>query len=123
MKSEMVVETASKDEVNNLVKGKMKVKIGERLCEMKRVLFSNEMTDNLVSVGRLCDDGMVVVFDKDVVRVYERDKVCVDGEEFVTSKRGSNGLYLISMKPDNGCEKRVACKKDSIPAKEVVCQV
>ena len=39
---------------------------GKRLDSFDRVLFSDKMTDNLASVGKVCEDVCIVVFDQDL---------------------------------------------------------
>ena len=52
--SQMVIETASKDtDIDNLECGSIPIQIGEKkLKSFDKVLFSDKMSDNLVSVGK-----------------------------------------------------------------------
>ena len=60
-----------------------------------QAVYSKELVENLVSVGKLCDEGKAVVFDKGSVRVFEGE-IKVEGEKMLEEKREiRTGLYPI----------------------------
>ena len=60
-------------------------------------VFSAGLVENLVSVGKLCDEGKAIVFDRESVKVY-KGEVSVKGEKVLEEKREvSTGLYPVNV--------------------------
>ena len=69
----------------------------ESFPSLKKTLFSDDMTDYLVSVGKICDDGYVVVFDKECMKIFKTDDVMLTATPITTQVRSVNGLYPLVM--------------------------
>jgi hypothetical protein len=52
-------------------------------------------TDTLISLGQLCDDDCIAIFNKYEVRILKKDKV------IITGRRMTNGLWSIPITTDN----------------------
>ena len=55
--------------------------------------YSTDLHDNLMSVGIACEAGLVCVFDKSKLRVFQDDKFVATGNVVSTTDREANGLY------------------------------
>ena len=55
--------------------------------------YSTDLHDNLMSVGIACEAGLVCVFDKSKLRVFQEDKFVATGNVVSTTDREANGLY------------------------------
>src|SRR5690349_2883539 len=64
-----------------------------------RIVFSKELADNLVSVSRLADGGMTIVFDEQGSRVFKSKNFRAYGEQVHFEKRDPvTGLYPITLR-------------------------
>jgi hypothetical protein len=65
---------------------------------LDRVAFSDNVTENIISVGKVCDAGNVVVFDKSGTRIMSAVDFRVSGKVLHTEARDSVGMYPLTLK-------------------------
>ena len=85
---------------------------GKPMPGFGKVVFAKQCSEKLVSIGNLCDAGMVCVFDNECLRTYQKSEVTVNGIPFTTDERDKkNKLYPISLYRNQGeknCEPLMA---------------
>ena len=67
-----------------------------------RVLFPDKAVANLVSVGRLCDNGLVVVFERNRACLYREKDFRPTGTLVHEEKRSENGMYPLHLQVNTG---------------------
>ena len=74
------------------------------MCSQK-VLFTDAVRENLISVGRLCDAGYVIIFGKDGSCIVDEKT----GELVHEGGRDRSGLYPIMLKTSKNCKFGPVC--------------
>ena len=71
---------------------------GNRMPGLGNVVFSKQVKTNLLSVGDICDEGYVCVFDKDCVKTYKETDLSLSGNVFTRGEREKiSKLYSLSL--------------------------
>lgn len=100
-KSKLGIETAKKgDTLEALDMGSidcLKFNDGAAASCLKKVLFSEKVLDNIVSVGRVCDGGHVVVFDAGGTSVFDARSFRADGDVVHKESRDGSGMYPLTL--------------------------
>ena len=60
---------------------------GKPFPGFKNVVFVKQCAQKLASVGEICDAGMVCVFDKDGLSVFEQRDIKIEGKLFTHDER------------------------------------
>ena len=98
--SRMEIDTAHRgDHIGASKMGKVVLKNGDgtAMGGFDNVLFADGLTENLVSVGRITDCGMTVVFTKTGSMVYDSDYMATGKLLHTEERDGQTGLYPITL--------------------------
>ena len=71
----------------------LKLSAPEQNSELQSIFQIAAVTRPLMSVGKICDEGMNVTFDKNKAMVTDKN-----GREVCKFERQGNGLYVASLK-------------------------
>ena len=66
---------------------------------LKEVIFTPHLRENLLSVGKLTDEGYTVIFNACGVKIYKNRGLRVSGREVHYEARNSHGLYPLTLTP------------------------
>jgi len=94
------IKTASGTCMKSEGVGKMKLYTPnlQEVFGFDNVLFCKDVTEKLVSVGELCDTGMVCVFDQDKLTTYKKTDVVIQGKEATRDYRDvKSRLYPLTL--------------------------
>ena len=72
---------------------------GTRMPGLKEVIFTPHLRENLMSVGKLTDEGYTVIFNACGVKIYKNRGLRVSGREVHYEARNSHGLYPLTLTP------------------------
>lgn len=86
------VATANNGSMMSVAKGLVKLDLSEGPIEVKEVLQIPELATNLLSISKICQKGLKVVFDADKCEVREHDGIVI------ASGTQSGGLYKLNRK-------------------------
>ena len=101
-KSKTEIKTANPSlGINASLMGSVEVTndLGQTIPGLDRVIFTPELRENLLSVGRLADAGYTVLFNACGVKVYRNRGLRVTGREVHYESRDSEGLYPMTLTP------------------------
>jgi hypothetical protein len=97
---ELRLQTVVHDNIKAEGWGKMELftSDGHRFPGFNNVIFSQKITKKIASVAEICEDGMVCVFDKNEVRIYDEKEVNIIGKPFHRESRDPDTrLYPLSL--------------------------
>ena len=77
-------------------------------CKLNDVLFVPDLSKNLLSVNAITQKNGKVIFEKDLVKIFQNDSLVLTG------KKGSNGLYEIKLDSEREAQALIASKNDSV---------
>lgn len=88
------VSLANDSTVNVTGRGSISIKIdangSQKIVNLNDTLLVPNLRTNLLSVGRICDHGMKVIFEQSQATIVEQD-----GRTVLKAARTNNGLYFI----------------------------
>jgi hypothetical protein len=68
------------------------------LGQLKEIVISSSLSDNIISVSQLASLGYTIVFSKRKAHILSKDyEMFADKEQIIKSCKGKNGLYYISL--------------------------
>jgi len=75
-----------------------------------RAVFCENISENLTSVGRLCENNFIVVFDSDKCKIFQRKNFRVGGECVHTEGRDPlTGLYPLTLYTNSHTQQHTHC--------------